>query len=218
MEKSIENIWKEGFSEGDNLHIPQINSLYRLKSIHVIDRFKQLFRYNLVGILLISAGYLIGSYYLDMLISGIVLFVTLLTVAGVNKMLLNDLEQIDKGQNSYHYLRAFDQWIKSQIRINSGMSAAIYPVIFLSLILSFWYKEVNGTLLGEILVNKFLTRFPNSLMLFNIPVAGLLFVIAAMAALAFFGGRIYRWDLNLIYGNVLKKLEELLADLDNLNN
>jgi hypothetical protein len=135
----------------------------------------------------------------------------------VNKKLLNKLEQIDKGQDSYHYLRAFDHWIKSQIRINSGMSAAIYPFIFLSLIFSFWYKEVNGTLLGEMVVNKFLTYFPNSSMLFNIPVAGLLFVIASMVALSFLGGRIYRWDLNLIYGNVLKKLEDLLSDLDSLN-
>jgi hypothetical protein len=34
--------------------------------------------------------------------------------------------------------------------------------------------------------------------------------------LAFFGGRIHQWDLNLVYGRIFKKLEELMADIESL--
>jgi len=50
MEKSIENIWKEGFLKNDALVVPKINNLYDQKSIHIIDKFKRMFKINLIAI------------------------------------------------------------------------------------------------------------------------------------------------------------------------
>jgi hypothetical protein len=36
--------------------------------------------------------------------------------------------------------------------------------------------------------------------------------------LAYFGGTIYEWDLNIVYGRVLKKLNEIIADMEELRN
>ena len=44
MEKSIENIWKEGFLKSDALVAPKLNNLYNKKSIHIIDKFKRRFK------------------------------------------------------------------------------------------------------------------------------------------------------------------------------
>jgi hypothetical protein len=30
------------------------------------------------------------------------------------------------------------------------------------------------------------------------------------------GGKIYKWDLNLVYGRIFKKLEELMTDIESL--
>ena len=107
MEKSIEDIWKEGFLKSDALVAPKINSLYNQKSIHIIDKFKRMFRINLIAIVAFSFVFLIVTFFSGMLITGIGFFVTLTSLVIINKKLLNGLEKVDKGVSSYQYLKAF---------------------------------------------------------------------------------------------------------------
>jgi len=134
MEKSIENIWKEGFLNSDALIAPQINNLYNQKSIHIIDKFKRMFRINLIAIVAFSFIFLIVSYFVGIPIMGAIFFASLMVVVTINKRLLNGLELINKGQNSYQYLKEFNQWIKKQIAVNKRMSTFLYPTIFMSII------------------------------------------------------------------------------------
>lgn len=50
MEKSIETIWREGFLKSDALVAPKLNELYNQKSIHIVDKFKSMYRINLIAI------------------------------------------------------------------------------------------------------------------------------------------------------------------------
>ena len=45
-----------------------------------------------------------------------------------------------------------------------------------------------------------------------------MWIIALVIAILIyvFGGKIYRWDVNLVYGRVFKKLDELIADIEGL--
>ena len=63
MERSIENIWKEGFLKSDALVAPKINNLYNQKSIHIIDKFKRMFKINLIAIIAFSFIFLIVSFF-----------------------------------------------------------------------------------------------------------------------------------------------------------
>jgi len=216
MEKSIENIWEEGFLKSDALIAPKINKLYSKKSIHIIDKFKRMFKINLIAIVAFSSFALIASYFVGMPLMGVIFFVSLMVVVAINMKLLKGLNSIDKGENSYQYLKAFNKWIKKQIAVNKRISTFLYPVIFISLIIGFWFKEVEGNLLGEQVVKKILANYPDTYLLFGIPLIGILGVILILALLALFGGRIYKLDLNLVYGNVLKKLDDLLSDLETL--
>lgn len=218
MEKSIENIWREGFLKSDALIAPKINNLYSRKSIHIIDKFKRMFRINLIAIVAFSLIFLIVTFFIGIPVTGIIFFVTLTVLVVINKRLLNGLDKIDKGVNSYEYLKAFNQWIKKQVSVNRYMSAFLYPIIFLSLILGFWFKDAKGIPLGERLVHKILINFPDTYLIFGIPLIGIVIAIFILGLLAYFGGRIYQWDLNIIYGRVFKKLEELMADIESLNN
>jgi hypothetical protein len=92
MEKSIEDIWKEGFLKSDALVAPKINDLYNQKSIHIIDKFKRMFRINLIAIVAFSFIFLIITYFNGMLITGIIFFVVLTVLVIINKRLLNGLE------------------------------------------------------------------------------------------------------------------------------
>ena len=216
MEKSIENIWKEGFLKSDALVAPKINNLYTQKSIHVIDKFKRMFRINLIAIVAFSFIFLIVSFFVGIPITGIIFFATLAVLVVINKKLLNGLEKIDKGVSSYQYLNAFNQWIKKQVAINRRMSTYLYPIIFVSLIIGFWFKDAEGIPLGERLVNEVLIGFPDIYLVFGIPLIGIVIAFLILGLLAFFGGRIYEWDLNIVYGRVFRKLEELMADIESL--
>ena len=217
MEKSIENIWKEGFNNSDALEAPKINKLYEQKSIHIIDKFKRMFKVNLISIVVFSVAFLVLSYVLYIPVMGAIFFVVLMILVVINKSLLNKLEKVDKGQNSYEYLKAFDRWIKMQIKINERISQILYPIIFLSLVLGFWFNTAEDIYLGERVVKQILLRFPDTYLVFGIPLIGLVLVVLILVLLAFLGDKIYRWDLNLIYGGVFEKLEKLIADIESLD-
>ena len=216
MEKSIENIWKEGFLQSDALVAPKINNLYSQKSIHIIDKFKRMFRINLIAIVAFSFVFLIVSFFVGIPITGAIFFVTLSMLVFINKKLLNDLEKIDMGVSSYQYLKAFNQWITKQVSINEKLSKFLYPIIFMSMVLGFWFKDAEGIPMGERLVSEILIGFPNIDLVFGIPLIGIVVAVVIIVLLVIFGGRIYKWDLNIIYGRVFKKLEELITDIESL--
>ena len=216
MENSIENIWKEGFLKNDALVAPKINNLYNQKSIHIIDKFKRMFKINLIAIVLFSFVFLIVSFFVGIPITGVIFFVTLTILVIINKKLLNDLDKIDMGLNSYQYLKTFNQWINKQVSINERMSRFLYPIIFLSMIFGFWFKNAEGMYLGERLVDEIIKGFPDIYLIFGIPLIGIVIALLILALLAFFGGRIYKWDLNIVYGRIFKKLEVLMKDVESL--
>jgi len=216
MEKSIEDIWKEGFLKSDALVAPKVNNLYSQKSIHIIDKFKRMFKINLIAIVAFSFIFLIITYFNGMFITGIIFFAVLSVLVIINKRLLNDLEKIDKGASSYEYLKTFNDWIKKQVSINERFSRFMYPIIFLSIIIGWWFIDAEGIPLGERLVGEVLYGFPDTFLIQGIPLIAIIVIILIVGLLALFGRRIYRWDLNIVYGRVFKKLEELMADIEEL--
>lgn len=216
MERSIENIWKEGFLKSDALVAPKINNLYNQKSIHIIDKFKRMFKINLIAIVVFSFVFLIVSFFVGIPITGVMFFITLSILVFINKKLLNGLEKIDLGISSYQYLKVFNQWVKKQVSINEKISKFLYPIIFISMILGFWFKDAQGMLLGKRLVNEVLIGFPDIYLVYGIPLIGIVITLLITILLGFFGGQIYKWDLNIVYGRVFRKLKELMNDIESL--
>ena len=216
MEKSIEDIWKEGFLKSDALVAPKINNLYTYKSIHIIDTFKRMFKINLIAIIAFSFLCLFVSYFLGIPIMGVMFFITLTVLVIINKRLLDSLKKIDKGVSSYEYLKGFNEWINQQVSINKRFATFMYPIIFLSVIIGFWHKDTEGIPLGKRLVGEVLKGFPDIYMVQDIPLIALIVILFIIGVLAFLGGRIYQWDLNIVYGRIFKKLKELMADIEEL--
>lgn len=218
MEKSIESIWKQGFLNSDALVAPKLNDLYNQKSMHLIDKFKRMFKINLNAIVGGSILFLGLSFLIGIPIMGIGFFLTLIIVVVVNRRLSRGLDKIDKSESSYHYIKAFDNWMKEQARVNRKMAGCYYPLFFLSIVLGFWYYSFDGKQLGETLTNKLILNYPDIDLVFGVPMVILLGVIVMTVLLAYFGGRIYNWDFKVVYGGVLKKLDEIIADMEELRN
>jgi hypothetical protein len=211
MEKSIETIWKEGFLKNDVLVAPKLNDLYNQKSTHIIDKYKRMFRINLVAIIVFSFFLLIASFPAKIPIMGISFFVILNALVLINRRLIPGLEQIDKNASSYEYLKAFDGWMKENIQLNKKMATFYYPLFFLSTVLGFWFSSSFQETLPKILGEAHEIYF-----VYGIPIFWAIPVVVITAVLAIFGGRIFLWDLNIVYGRVLKRLAELIADMEEL--
>ena len=84
------------------------------------------------------------------------------------------------------------------------------------MILGFWFKDAEGMPMGERLVGEILVGFPDTNLIFGIPLIGIIIALVIIGLLALFGGRIYKWDLYIVYGSVFKKLEELMTDIESL--
>jgi hypothetical protein len=216
MERSIENIWKEGFLRSDALVAPKINNLYNQKSIHILEKFKRMFKINLIAIVAFSFIFLIVSFFVGIPITGVMIFVTFSVLVFINKKLLKGLDKINKGLSSYQYLKTFNEWMKEQIAINKKMSTFLYPIIFMAMVLGFWFKDAKGMPLGERLVNKILYSFPDIYLIYGVTLIGIIIMVLILGLLVFFGGRIYMWDFNIVYGRVYRKLGELITDIESL--
>ena len=207
MEKSIESIWKVGFLDSDALVAPKLNKLYDHKSKHIIDKFKRMFRRNLVSIFIGSIIVVAASIMVGIPLMGVILFFIANAIVIVNWRLQRGLLKIDLNVNSYQYLTDFNNWLKKQMALNSKMARIYYPLIFLSVVLGFWFSNDIQNIIGS----------PNQIYLFNgIPIFWLLGVLIIAGILSYFGGVIYKWDVNIVYGTVFKKLDEIIADMEEL--
>lgn len=210
MEKSIESIWKQGFLDNSAMVAPKLNNLYSQKSIHVIDKFKRMFKINLNALVVFSFVVLIASFFAKVPVMGVLMFILFNIIVIVNKRLFKGLNIIDKNVSSYQYLKSFDAWMKEQIFVNMKMSKYIYPYVFIAMVSGFWFSKPFRETLHRILGSHEVYYF------YGVPVFWVLAMIIIVIGLAIFGGRLYLWDLNIVYGRILKKLDELIADMEDL--
>ncbi len=211
MEKSIESIWEEGFLEKDALVAPFVNDLYNQKSEHITEKYKRMFRINIVAILVGSLPLMGITYLLGIPFMGIGISITLYLIVIINHKLFKSLKFIDKGVNSYDYLKSFDSWMKDKISINETMARYYYPMFFWSVVFGIWASEHSGRLF-----EKIIDPSNHSYLINGVP-AFLLIPIALLTVTLWFAGPwLYRLDLNIVYGRVLKKFDEILADMEEL--
>jgi hypothetical protein len=216
MEKSIETIWKEGFLKNDSLLAPKLNNLYSQKSIDIVDQFKKMYKVNRIAILVLAFIFLPLSFITKIPYMGIAMFLLFNVLAAVAQKFSKSLDKIDKTVSSYQYLISFDNWVKEMISVNTKLSRFVYPYVFITMACGFWFGSIGGDVPGDKFLNLFISRFPNSYLIFGFPLILIIVAITIISLLAYFGEQIGKWDLNLIFGRILKKLDETLADMDEL--
>jgi len=211
MEKSIENIWKTGFIDHNALVAPKIINLYNQKSIHVIDKIMRMGKVNLIYLVVLAAIFLLGGFIAGTPYLGLVW--SLLIVAHILLALkhTNVLKNIDKSVNSYQYIKTFDEWITYFIADFMLFSRFFYPIFFLSFVIQARFTDA-----GRKILNYIITSNPDMSLFLGVPTFIVIIVFVVTAVLALCGGLLYKLDLNIVYGRVLKKLNEILTDMEEL--
>ncbi|MBU3823170.1 hypothetical protein KO566_14015 [Flavobacteriaceae bacterium XHP0103] len=216
MVKSIETIWKEGFLNSEPISTPQINELYNKKSIHAIDRYVGRFKINIQLIFITSFAILGISFLIGIPIMGIPMFLTFNLMVIVDKILLKKQKRLVKGVNCYEHLTSFLEWMNLKNKWNINMARIMYPVMLISIFLGQWFQTIDGITVGNRLTQRLLQVYPEMNFVFGIPLLGLVALLIIATILVFFAEKLYRWDLNIGYGTLLRKLEEIKNDMEEL--
>lgn len=211
MDKTIENIWKEGFINKAEISAPKINDLYNQKSIHIIDKIKRMNKINLIVIAVGAPLFMGVTFMMKFPITGVSTFIILSVILYVNRNLMKGFDTIDKGKNSYEYLTSFNNWLKAQLSLNRKMAGYYYPALFLAVVIGLWFSPGMQHVFQEILSR------PNEIYLIgNFPILWTIPVAIITIVLAFAGGRLYDFDVKLVYGPIYKKLDDIIADMEEL--
>ncbi len=216
MEKSIENMWKEAFLKSDALVAPKVNNLFNKKSQHIVDKFKRMFRINLNAMFVFAFIVLITSYFTGIIYLGIAMFPLFMTVIMVNRKLFKSIAHVDYSLDSYQYLKSFDSWLKEQIAVNTKMSRFAYPYVLLALMVGFWFVEQEGKFLGQVFLSDLIADNPDLYLVFGLPLIGIIALVFLLIFLGFIGGKLYVFEMNMFYGKVISKLDEIIADMEEL--
>ncbi|WP_394749713.1 hypothetical protein [Spongiimicrobium salis] len=211
MKRSIETIWKEGFLNEDALIAPKVNNLYAQKSIYITDRFKRMFKIN--QLLVVLGGLICFIIYalLSVPFAGAFIFAMMILVAVSSRKQIAKVHDLEAGLNSYEYLKSFQKWLKDSISRSAKFMRFLYPLCFLAAMAPIWYSFSTG---NE--TKKILESYADNELLFGIPILWLGIVLIIALVMTYFGERIYRWDINLGYGRMFKKLNELISDIEEL--
>lgn len=211
MENSIEVIWKEGFLDEKSLVAPRINDLYNQKSIHLTDKLKSMYRMNLIMLFAMAVFFPVWFYFMDFVWEGIATSVLLLLTIGYSLLQKQKIKTLDHGASSLDYLQSFNRLLTDALARGEKVLRFSYPLYFLITVSTLFATWNKGPLSAKIP-----QEFPGFIYVGNIPLFVIIIVAVATLLIAYFSGRIYRWDVRLVYGRVLQKLEETIAEMEKL--
>ncbi|WP_020533281.1 hypothetical protein [Flexithrix dorotheae] len=91
----------------------------------------------------------------------------------------------------------------------------LYPLIFLFFTLGIFSIEINKPSLGEKLIQRIMEN-PETLLVGGLPILWISAAVIILGATSYFSGILYKFDLKIIYGPVLNKIDELISDMEEL--
>lgn len=214
MEKSIENIWKKGFTKSDLL-VPIVENIWSLKSMYFIDKFKKIYKLNVIGLALTAVIILIAFILGGIPFIGLFMFILFISMALIGLKSLNDLNKISLGDTNYKFLKAFDRWLNNP-KSNILLIYKIWvPLFFIGFALAILYTNFFIPFIGETLIDKILNN-ENTFAVNEIPVFWFLGIVIIAIVLSYFSSSFYKREMESIYGDILGKIKQLLAEVEEL--
>jgi hypothetical protein len=212
MGKSIETIWKKGFLDSDSLVAPKLNDLYNQKSKTIIDKFKRMMKIN-IYVIMVFAFLNWGLYAaLGTPYTGVFIFFLLMGVCWISIKQRRTMKNIDASLSSYDYLKSFNSWLEMAISNNTKLMRFFYPLIFLAALMPIVQALKAGEVTNAAILNS------GFHLIYGIPTFTWIIALVIAVLIYVFGGKIYKWDVNLAYSRIFRKLENMIAEMEELRN
>lgn len=179
MNKSIENIWKNGFAS-EKLTIPKIEKLYNQKSISYTEKMIAHFKKEILVLIPMAILLFLFNIFLDndnAIIWGIVSSVPCLIWYLIGKAQLKSLINIDYKSNSYDYLVSIRVKLISIRKFNKKLAISGIPIILFPMLVYTYFNQAGKTI-GEIFGVDGL-NFPTITIFLLLPILTLAAIIIA---------------------------------------
>ena len=201
MEKSIENIWNEGFLSKEELIAPKVYNLYNKKSKLVVDKLKRTMKIDHWAMIPVSL--ILGVYFYFETNTWITVYflVTMIGLFLFNSRFIKRIESVDTSLDSYNYLQKFSDILKKAVSIYTKLLTFVYPFFLMPIYwVLFQDKDWFQNLMSQ-------------------PIPVILFTFwAFIIAMALIGFGAYKGAVKLVYGRLFSKLKEIIADMEELKN
>ncbi len=201
MDKSIEEVWSKGFQNNKSLIPPVIVDLYNKKSILTVEKLKSASKKDNWSIIPIAIITLIFFIINSKLILGLYISALMLSMFFINRKRLEFLNTINTSESCFQYLKKLQKMIKNNVNFYTrllGIGLPLFAYIGFCIFISEsnQYEHILETYsLKKILITS----------------------IILLTTFSFIGIGCYRLTNYLIYGRLIKKIDEMIDELDLLN-
>jgi hypothetical protein len=113
--------------------------------------------------------------------------------------------------DSYHYLKAFHGWLKDRMARSRRLQRHLYTVTFLAMAIGIGASEP-----GQLLIRSIVERNPDLGLVNGVPLVLIAGVAATAILVDLLGGVIFDFDVNTVYRGVFRKLDEMVAEMEQL--
>jgi hypothetical protein len=191
MEKAIETIWKEGFME-EKLIIPsKVNDLYNKKSKMLFEDLRKTSKWDQLSLVLIAVVFLAFFSIRGEILLGIYSLAGLVSLFFVNKKHLDQLLAINQHDNCYTFLTSLRSGINKTIKYYTRLLTIASPLALgLGFLLYYWNQKI-----------------PQETLIVALTVTVIMPLISITA---------YRLSNKLLYGSMLKNLDTMIEEMDEL--
>jgi hypothetical protein len=212
MKKTIEATWQEGFLNPDALVAPKVNDFYSRKSTHVVDRIQRMQRINEIAIMIGAPVLLVVLSALGMPIGGAITCAAWLGLIVVRRQFPH-ITRFDApvSVDSYQYLKAFQRWLKDRLAWGRRYQRHLYAMTFIAMAIGLW--ESPG---GEQLIRVMVESNPDQSLVHGVPLVLIVAVVLIAIVLELLGGVIFDFDVNTVYRSVIRKVDEMVVEMEEL--
>ncbi|MDC3388801.1 hypothetical protein OAX11_04765 [Flavobacteriaceae bacterium] len=200
MDSSIEEIWSNAFQDNKYLIPPVIVDLYNKKSILTVDKLKSTSKKDNWSIIPIAIITLIFFIINSKLTLGIYISALMLSMFFFNKKQLEFLNTIDTSEPCFHYLIKLQKWIKNNVKFYTRLLGIGFPLFaYVGFCIFIMESNQHESILESYSFKELL--------------AISIFILTSFSSI---GILCYRLSNYLIYGRLIKKIDEMVNELDTL--
>ena len=212
MRKTIEAAWREGFLTPDTLVAPKVNNLYTRKSLHIADRIQRMQRINEIAIVIGAPIAWALSAALGMPYGGALLATAWVGLIVVRRQFPH-ITTFDApvSVDSYQYLTAFQRWLTNRLAWGRRVQRHIYAVTFIALAVG-----MGESAPGQLLIRNIVESDPGIRLVYGVPLILIAGVVVIAIVVDLFGGVIFDFDVSTVYRSVFRKLDEMVAEMEEL--
>ena len=198
MDKSIEEIWSEGFQDEKYLIPPVINDLYNKKSILTVDKLQSVSKKDNWSIIPLSNIILIFFIIKSKLLFGLYISALMLSLFFLNRKKLKFLYTINTSQSCFQYLGKLQEMIKNNVKSTTRLLGIGLPFFgYLGLCIFIFESNMENFILETYSSKQLLIK--SIIILMSLSVIGIIS---------------FRLANYLVYGRLIKKIDEMIDELN----